>query len=124
MLNGIGLFYLVSLQMLVANSGSKTTSEANKTRVVFSQIFREVDPDERQKLDFHYFMAQVKARELDLQNILFTINWKSLVAVSRFYGLSIKVYLIQLNRLLIKSTPQLFSTVLTYLVISCQIEAA
>ena len=124
-LNGIGLSYLVLLQMLVASSGSKTTAEAYKTRIIFSQIFAENNPDESQKTDFNFFMTQVKSREHYLQNILFTINWKNLVAVSRFFDFSIEAFkLIKLIASSIKSTSQVFSTVITYLVISCQLEAA
>jgi hypothetical protein len=73
---------LLLLQTFAANAGSKVTAEAQRTIVIFSKIFNELELEDYQKIDFNYFMAQIKARELNLKNILFTINWRNLVTVS------------------------------------------
>lgn len=74
--------YYLFLQMAVVHAGSKTTNEACETIVIFSQIINNTNPTELQKADFSYFIGQAKSRDLNLQNSLFIINWKTLVTVS------------------------------------------
>jgi mannitol/fructose-specific phosphotransferase system IIA component len=78
---GCFLFYLL-VQIAVVHAGSKTTNEARKTSVIFSQIINNLNPNDSMKTDFIFFIGQANSRDLNLQNKLFLINWSTLVTVS------------------------------------------
>jgi hypothetical protein len=70
------------MQIVIVHAGSKTTNEARKTSVIFSQIINKVNPSDLQKIDLNFFIGQANSQNLNLQNSLFMINWSTLVTVS------------------------------------------
>lgn len=61
---------------------SSLTREAKNTTKYLSQTMVNSEFSDSQKLDLIYFMAQLRARNLKIENILFTLDWSVLVAVS------------------------------------------
>lgn len=81
--NGVAFFIYLAFKITAIRTGSSTTKEGLKTQILFSKVLRDENFDEMQKLDLVCFMTQVKARDLNLQNDFFRINWSVLVTVSR-----------------------------------------
>lgn len=61
-------------------AGSSTTKSALLTAVILSGALSDIN--ETQMLEFIYFTAQIRSRNLNIQNFLFVINWNVLLAVS------------------------------------------
>lgn len=80
--NGVSLVFNFLVQIAIVKSGSDLTEEAGMASVIISKIMNEFHFSESQKIDFMFFITQVKARKVDVQNSMFTINWKLLLAVS------------------------------------------
>jgi hypothetical protein len=79
LVNGVGFVYHLYLQIVAVWSGSRTTTEAQRTVVIFSKSSHNFDTF--QKIDFAYLMEQASLKDLNLQNALFKINWRTLVTV-------------------------------------------
>lgn len=62
---------------------SSLTNEAEGTALIISKIMNESVFNEDQKIDFMFFITQVRARNLNVQNMFFKINWNVLLTVSR-----------------------------------------
>lgn len=62
---------------------SSLTKEAEGTALIISKIMNESVLNEYQKIDFMFFITQVRARNLNVQNMFFKINWNVLLTVSR-----------------------------------------
>lgn len=95
----------------MAHAGSSTTKEAEKTAIIVGRIMNNLNSD---CADFDRFLSQIRIRNLHLQNVFFKINWNVLLAVSR--------KIVFVGNLYINST-QTTSSMVTYLVITCQFEA-
>ena len=77
-----GMLYYLTLIVLTIYAGSALTKEAEKTTLVINCSIAEVELTEAQKIDFVFFMSQIRSRNLNVQNIFFKINWRTLMAVS------------------------------------------
>lgn len=75
----LSLFMMISIVCI----GSLTTSEAEQTSVILTKVSNEFLLDDSQKIDFVYFLAKAKTRNLNLSNSLFDINWNIFVSVSK-----------------------------------------
>lgn len=111
--NVIGLFHHLIFMLLTAHFGSSLTKTASGTIVVISKVVNSPVLKEAQKIDLILFMAQIRSRNLDIQNIFFKINWSLFVAVS-FHIFKHNI------RIEDEFISQMTSTVVTYLVITCQ----
>lgn len=78
----IGLSHDIVVIIIILNAGSSLTEEAEKTGVIISKLVNESKCDLLQKVDFLFFMAQIKSRNLNVQNFMFKINWNVLLCVS------------------------------------------
>lgn len=80
--NTLSLIFNFVMKIAIVKSGNDLTDEALKTSVLISKIMNEFDHSESQKTDFMFLITQVKARNVNVKNKMFTINWKLLLAVS------------------------------------------
>lgn len=81
-LGSMSLTFNYLLKVAVVTSGSGLTKEAQRTAIVISKIINETACSESRKIDFIFFMSQIKSRDVNVKNNLFLINWKLLLAVS------------------------------------------
>lgn len=81
-LNVISLVFAFTIKIVVATSGSDLTKEAENTSVIISKIMNELDYSEVHKAEFIFLITLTKSRNINVQNILFVINWNMLLAVS------------------------------------------
>lgn len=81
-LNALGIIFSYSLTITVIYAGSSLTNEAKATAANFSKFMNEFVESENDKLDFIYLMSHLRSRNLNVENFLFVINWKILLAVS------------------------------------------
>lgn len=70
------------MKIAIVKSGSDLTKEAETTAVVISKIMNEFQCSESQKSNFILLITQAKARNVNVQNIMFAINWNLLLSVS------------------------------------------
>lgn len=102
-----------SVVIAIIFTGSNVTSEARATPKILSKFMSE--QSESDKIDFMHFVAQIRTRNLDVENFLFKINWNAFMTVS----LLLKFCYWHGYNFIIKVT----STVATYLIITCQMAA-
>lgn len=115
-LNALGFVFGMSLVVAIAQAGSSLTKEAEATSTTISQVMTKSELSDAQKIDFICFMAQARSRNLNLQSSFFVINWNILLAVGYAFRAQ--------NRFLQILFFQIISTIVTYLVITCQFEAS
>lgn len=89
-LNFLGLIFAYLSLITIAHAGSSLTEEADVMACIISKCTNELVLKDSEKLDFIYSMIHLKARNINLENHLFVINWKTLLAVS--VGVSIKLF--------------------------------
>lgn len=84
LLNGLSLIGYGILIMITLNSGSSLTKEARATITVISKHEASgiKSAKESHKIDFIFFVTQMRSRNLQIQNDFFKINWNVLLAVS------------------------------------------
>lgn len=80
-LNCIGLLHHISIVLGVIYAGSSATKEAERTKTHFSKVVNESILNDSEKINFLYFMSQLQARNVNLENALFKINWNVLLTV-------------------------------------------
>ena len=102
-------FQIISLGYV----GASTTKNAKKTLILISKLLTTANETESTKLI--KFLSQIQARNLEIQNIFFTIDWNILLAV-RFCSVLCSFF--------ISRNFQTSSTIVTYLVITCQFDAS
>lgn len=77
----------ISHQLLVVVgvicAGSYTTKEAENTKIIIGKVISETVLNDSEKINFMYLMSQLRSRNLNLENVLFKINWNVLLTVSR-----------------------------------------
>lgn len=57
--------------------------EGHKTAVITSQIMNKVECNDGQKLALIFFITQIKARNVIVQNALFKFEWRTFLVVSK-----------------------------------------
>lgn len=67
-----------SLLALAVYAGSNVTKEAAATVAVHSRVMH---GERSQNIDFVHFDAQIRSRNLNIQNFLFKINWHVFLTV-------------------------------------------
>lgn len=80
--NGVGVVHHALLTMLVAYSGTVVSKAAKRTPKIISDLMNGSSVSESQKIDFIFFMTQIRSRNLNIENDLFTINWRLTLGVS------------------------------------------
>jgi len=70
-----------AINVLMIYAGSVTTNEAEETNAIISKIIASNQRNKTLLSNCHDFL-QIRNRNVKLQNIFFTINWKLLLAVS------------------------------------------
>jgi len=70
-----------AINVLMIYAGSATTNEAEETNAIISKIIASNRNNKTLLSNCHDFL-QIRNRNVKLQNIFFTINWKLLLAVS------------------------------------------
>jgi hypothetical protein len=102
------------MKILTVYPGVQATSEAERTSVVLGKMMSECDYERFFVLQ--KFLTQIQTRNLNIQNIFFKINWNVVLTVSSEKKI--------VNNLDCKFLLQTTSTVVTYLVITCQFDAS
>jgi hypothetical protein len=109
----VSTFYVtlhIFLKSFIAHFGATLTIEAEEVKIVLSKLSNSFkDP-----LMYHEMLVQVQTRDLRVQNIFFVIDWKFVLTVRIIV---FKSQLIESNFFL-----QTTSTIVTYLVITCQFQ--
>lgn len=80
-MNCIGLLHHISIVLGVIYAGSSATNEAERTKTNFRKAVNESILNDSEKINFLYFMSQLRARNVNLENALFKINWNVLLTV-------------------------------------------
>jgi hypothetical protein len=110
----VNIFYLLNytINIIVAcRQGSALSDEAESTLNIVSSQMSHLELCNDQKIDFVVLTSHMRLRNLKVRNFLFTINWNTFLTVSSFHAL-IEIY----NKIFF----QLISSVITYLVVTCQ----
>lgn len=74
------LFFNTSIIITIIYAASSASIIAQETAAILSKVMDNCNDE--QKLDFVYFMAQVRARNLKLRNFLFEVDWSTFLTVS------------------------------------------
>lgn len=80
-MNVIGISIHALLVFGVVHFASSLKREAKNTSKALSQATVNSQFSDSEKLDFIYFMSQLKSRNLKIRNILFELDWNILTAV-------------------------------------------
>jgi hypothetical protein len=110
-------FFLLNYSLiliLLSWIGSDLEKTAGETGKIITQMMSEGFVHQHQKTDFMFLQSQVRSRNVNVQNFLFSINWRIAMSVSW----------IDLNEFVIlkHSFVQMISTFVTYLIIICQLK--
>lgn len=81
-LNCIGLLHHISIVLAVVYAGSSATKEAERTKTNYGKVVNESILNDSEKINFLFFMSQLQARNVNLENVLFKVNWNVLVTVN------------------------------------------
>ena len=76
------LLYHHFLTIVIVISGNSLTKEAQQTTMILGQILNAAGANGKQKIDLIFFLMHANARNLNVQNFLFKINWKVFFTVS------------------------------------------
>lgn len=116
--NGSWLIVQGAIKIFIAHAGTATTNEARETPVIVTKIINQGHLNQNDQDVYKEFLPQVQYRNLNLENAIFKVNYHLPLAVTsyRIFFNSIK-----LKRFFI---PQIFSTIVTYLVITCQFDSS
>lgn len=72
-----------SIQFFMVHCGSSTTSEAEKSLIIVSQLADRInETDLMTKVNLNIVMNQMRVRNKNLENIFFVINYRLIVTVS------------------------------------------
>lgn len=80
--SAFALLFNFLVKIAIVKPGSDLTEEAEKTSVLVSKIMNVLQCSESQKADLLMLFSQVKARRVNVQNKMFTLNWGLLLAAS------------------------------------------
>lgn len=78
--SGIQLTY----KIWAASMGHKTTSEAERTKIILAKIMNRMSPTSVSRCNFYSALMQCQTRNLKLQNQFFAIDWNIVFAVMPF----------------------------------------
>ena len=70
------------LKVLISHVGDSTTSEAEKVKILLAKSANSLSVNSPSRLILNDILIQFDTRNLNLQNVFFTIDWKVLLAVS------------------------------------------
>lgn len=76
----LSIQYLIKI--LMAYGGSSSTDEAEKSFVIITRLIESSCDNNELKVDLNFLLNQMRGRNLKHENILFTINFKLVLAVS------------------------------------------
>lgn len=81
--NSIWLLVQCAIKFFMAHCGSSTTKEAERSLVIVSKLADRIDElDFKAIVDLNLLINQMRARNKNLENIFFAINYKLVLAVS------------------------------------------
>ena len=112
--NSMWIFIQYLIKLLMAYAGSSTTQEAEKTVVLVTKLIIQSDSNKELKTNLNYFLVQMQARKKSLETIFFIINWNLILTVS-----FPEIKVLNLIKLLFS---QVTSTVMTYIIITSQLD--
>ena len=97
--------------LVTVYSANSVTAEAKKMSPIIGKLMSECSRDDY--FELKKFLSQIQTRNLNIQNIFFKINWNLLVVVSN-----------KKKKKYFKTDFffQVTSTVVTYLIITCQFD--
>lgn len=102
------------IKIFMAYSGKSTTEEAERSLVLVSKIIINTeDHHKEQKNALNIILHLLQVREKKLSNVFFSIDFNIILVVRKF-----RLMKTDFTRILFK----MLSTVVTYLVITCQVE--
>lgn len=78
----ITLCYSIYISIAITYPGECLKAEGCKTAVITSQFMNKIESDNGQKLALMYFIAQLKARNVIVQNALFKFEWNTFLVVN------------------------------------------
>lgn len=79
--NTLWIIYYILALAFMANTGSKTSDEANRTSVIVLKIINNLEGNELLK-NFEIFSQQITKREKVIRNVFFVIDWTVLFTMS------------------------------------------
>jgi hypothetical protein len=112
---GTFLFFNYMLQVFIVHSSCSLTQEASQTAVIIRKVVNSKFCDKFRERIFKKFLQQNQYRNLKLETLFFTIDWKLLMAVS--FEQSYNTNKSFDNNF---KPSQIISTMVTYLIITCQ----
>lgn len=80
-MNTICLINHVSAVAAISYAGSSVAEEASKTNGIVAKIVNESILSGTEKINFMFFMTQLRSRNVNLESAFFKINWNILVTV-------------------------------------------
>lgn len=79
--SGCGLMHNILFALLIIYHGDCTTKEAEASIGLLGKLISKTDVSVIEKVDFVYLMAEIRSRNLNIENIFFKINLKILLTV-------------------------------------------
>lgn len=79
---GFALANYLALVVVATWEGSRLKTTATATGKIVTQMMCDGVFDQKQKTDFLFLQSQVRSRNVNVENFLFTINWNILLSVS------------------------------------------
>lgn len=115
--NATGVFIHIWIILLFVYFGNSITTEAEKVVDNFGELLRKflAVASEGKTVKHMYLMSEIRSRKLSIGNDFFKINWNVALTVS----VELKKAIIDLSFSIIL---QILSTIVTYLVITCQFD--
>lgn len=80
-MNTICLINHVSAVAAISYAGSSVAEEASKTNGIVAKIVNESILSGTEKINFMFFMTQLRSRNVNLESAFFKVNWNILVTV-------------------------------------------
>lgn len=113
------LFWIIfqyPVKFFMASAGSGTTDEAEKSLALITKLINRARHDELLRCQLNNLLIQLQCRNKKLSNVFFNINYNVILVVSLWGHENYVKYSIKLPF-------QTSSTILTYLIITCQFDA-
>lgn len=79
--NSLGAANCCCMICAVVFFGSRLSSEASKTSIIYNKFQASLNASDAYKLNFIYVMTQLKSRSISVENFLFKIDWTVVLAV-------------------------------------------
>lgn len=80
-MNTLWLFVQYLIKCVIAQAGSSTTIESEKSIVLVTKLIAKMSTHHDMKVEMNYLLFHIQVRKKNIENIFFTISWNLILAV-------------------------------------------